>query len=152
SARQVLVDDRQLGTRLRGCRHAEPGDLALSEGIRYSVQLRQADRAKSRLVRVDDSSRAPMTPVALEAIGVAKSYATREALHDVDLVARRGEIHGLLGPNGAGKTTLLRVLLGLVRPDTGRVRLLGRDLAAGSALPNGVSGLIDVPAFYPYMS
>jgi len=93
-----------------------------------------------------------MTPVALEAIGVSKSYATREALHDVDLVARRGEIHGLLGPNGAGKTTLLRVLLGLVRPDTGRVRLLGRDLAAGSALPNGVSGLIDVPAFYPYMS
>jgi ABC-2 type transport system ATP-binding protein len=93
-----------------------------------------------------------MTPVALEAIGVSKSYATREALHDVDLVARRGEIHGLLGPNGAGKTTLLRVLLGLVRPETGRVRLLGHDLAAGSALPDGVSGLIDVPAFYPYMS
>jgi ABC-2 type transport system ATP-binding protein len=94
-----------------------------------------------------------MTPVALEAIGVSKSYSTREALCDVDLIARRGEVHGLLGPNGAGKTTLLRVLLGLVRRDAGRVRLLGRDLeSAGGALPDGVAGLVDVPAFYPYMS
>jgi len=94
-----------------------------------------------------------MTPVALEAIGVSKSYSAREALCDVDLIARRGEVHGLLGPNGAGKTTLLRVLLGLVRMDAGRVQLLGRDLeSAGDALPEGVAGLVDVPAFYPYMS
>jgi ABC-2 type transport system ATP-binding protein len=91
--------------------------------------------------------------VAVEAIGVSKSYREREALCHVDLIARRGEIHGLLGPNGAGKTTLLRVLLGLVRADAGRVRLLGRDVESpGGGLRDGVAGLIDVPAFYPYMS
>ena len=89
--------------------------------------------------------------VAVEAIGVSKSYATRKAICDVDLIAHRGDIHGLLGPNGAGKTTLMRVLLGLVRRDTGTVQLLGRDATAG-AIPDGVAGLIDVPAFYPYMS
>jgi ABC-2 type transport system ATP-binding protein len=91
-------------------------------------------------------------PIGIEAIGVSKSYATREALSGVDLTALRGEVYGLLGPNGAGKTTLLRVLLGLVRRDAGSVKLLGRDAEAGGALPDGVAGLVDVPAFYPYMS
>jgi ABC-2 type transport system ATP-binding protein len=91
-------------------------------------------------------------PIALEAIGVSKSYATRDALCKVDLIARGGEVHGLLGPNGAGKTTLLRALLGLVRRDAGRVQVLGRDVDVDGALPDGVAGLIDVPAFYPYMS
>ena len=94
-----------------------------------------------------------MSRVAVEAIGVSKSYGTRKALCDVDLVVHRGEIHGLLGPNGAGKTTLLRVLLGLVRSDSGRVQLLGRQPQAfGVALPDDVAGLVEVPAFYPYMS
>jgi ABC-2 type transport system ATP-binding protein len=94
-----------------------------------------------------------LTPhVALEAIGVSKSFSTRDALYKVDLVARCGEVHGLLGPNGAGKTTLMRVLLGLVRRDAGRVRLLGRDIDWRDALPDGVAGLVDVPAFYPYLS
>ena len=94
-----------------------------------------------------------LTPrVALEAIGVSKSFSTRDALNKVDLIARCGEVHGLLGPNGAGKTTLMRVLLGLVRHDAGRVKLLGRDIDWRDALPDGVAGLVDVPAFYPYLS
>jgi ABC-2 type transport system permease protein len=62
-------------------------------------------------------------------------------------------VHGLLGPNGAGKTTLIRLLLGLVRPDRGYVRLLGHgiDASAGS-LPAGVASVIDPPHFYPYLS
>jgi len=91
-------------------------------------------------------------PIAVDAIGVSKSYATRKALSNVDLTAIRGEVHGLLGPNGAGKTTLLRVLLGLVRRDAGGVHVLGRDVEVGGALPDGVAGLVDIPAFYPYMS
>ncbi len=94
-----------------------------------------------------------MMRVAVEAIGVSKSFATREVLHNVDLVAHHGEVHGLLGANGAGKTTLLRVLLGLIRKDAGRVRLLGRDVPpACGGLPDGVAGQIDAPAFYPYMT
>src|SRR5688572_6764557 len=93
-----------------------------------------------------------MLECSLEARGVSKRYGRVEALQSVDLVARAGEVHGLLGPNGAGKTTLLRVLLGLVKGDAGRVRLLGADLHAGRALPDAVAGFVETPAFYPYLS
>ena len=46
-------------------------------------------------------------------------------MDDLDLGVRRGEVYGFLGPNGAGKTTTLRMLLGLVRPTSGRVAVLG---------------------------
>ena len=90
---------------------------------------------------------------ALELAGVSKRFREREALCGVDLVAHPGRLHGLLGPNGAGKTTLMRVLLGLVRRDAGTVRLLGRNLDdAGGRVPEGVAGLVETPAFYPYLS
>lgn len=59
--------------------------------------------------------------------GLAKSFGTTRALDGLDLTARRGEVHGFLGPNGAGKSTALRILLGLVRPTAGTVRLFGGD-------------------------
>jgi len=93
-----------------------------------------------------------MTRIALEAYGVSKSFGDRVALCDVDLVAKRGEVHGLLGPNGAGKTTLMRVLLGLVRLDRGRVYLLGRRLEPAGRVPDHVAGTVDAPAFYPFLS
>jgi ABC-2 type transport system ATP-binding protein len=93
-----------------------------------------------------------MLDCSLEARGIAKRYASLEALKGVDLTARPGEVHGLLGPNGAGKTTLLRVLLGLVTPDAGTVQLLGSHLGAGRALPDAVAGFVETPAFYPYLS
>src|SRR5262245_23454761 len=90
---------------------------------------------------------------ALEAIGVSKRYGDREALCDVDLIARPGQLHGLLGPNGAGKTTLMRVLLGLVRRDAGTVRILGRDVVADEReIADGVAGFVETPAFYPYLT
>ena len=94
-----------------------------------------------------------MIPLALEAVGVSKRYGDRDALYDVDLAVRPGELHGLLGPNGAGKTTLIRVLLGLVRPDAGTVHLLGRRVeSADRRVPDGVAGFVETPAFYPYLS
>src|SRR5262245_16513275 len=94
-----------------------------------------------------------MDTVALEAIGVSKSFGSRAALSGVDLVARRGQLHGLLGPNGAGKTTLMRVLLGLVRRDAGTVRLLGHEVGPVlQSIPEGVAGVVETPAFYPYLS
>src|SRR5262245_25396999 len=94
----------------------------------------------------------PQSP-ALEAVGVSKRYGDRDALCGVDLIAQPGQLHGLLGPNGAGKTTLMRVLLGLVRRDAGKVRLLGRDLdSTAGRVPDEVAGLVEGPAFYPYLS
>jgi ABC-2 type transport system ATP-binding protein len=56
-----------------------------------------------------------------------KSFGRTTALDGLDLEVRTGEVHGFLGPNGAGKSTTIRVLLGLLRPDGGEVRLLGGD-------------------------
>lgn len=59
--------------------------------------------------------------------GLRKSFGAVTALDGVDLNVAEGEVHGFLGPNGAGKTTTLRVLLGLLRADSGHVRMLGGD-------------------------
>ena len=58
--------------------------------------------------------------------GLRKSYGRRQAVDDVSFTVGRGEVVGLLGPNGAGKTSVIKMLLGLVRPDSGEVLLLGR--------------------------
>ena len=59
--------------------------------------------------------------------GLRKSYGRTQALAGLDLEVRPGEVFGFLGPNGAGKTTTIRVLLDLIRPDAGRVEMLGLD-------------------------
>ncbi|QDO89762.1 ABC transporter ATP-binding protein [Ornithinimicrobium ciconiae] len=56
-----------------------------------------------------------------------KSFGSTQALDGLDLSVAQGEVHGFLGPNGSGKSTTIRVLLGLLRPDGGRVSLLGGD-------------------------
>ncbi|MGA6206354.1 ATP-binding cassette domain-containing protein [Nocardia testacea] len=59
--------------------------------------------------------------------GLRKTFGRTTALDGLDLDVHPGEVHGFLGPNGAGKTTTIRVLLGLLRPDSGSVELLGGD-------------------------
>src|SRR5215468_5410562 len=63
--------------------------------------------------------------VAIE--GVSKRYGNVEAVSDVTLHVRRGEVLGLLGPNGSGKTTLIRMLTGYLSPTTGRLSVAGYD-------------------------
>lgn len=67
-----------------------------------------------------------VTPV-IEARGLVKTFGSTRALDDVNLSVEPGEVHGFLGPNGAGKTTTIRVLLGLLRPDSGTATILGVD-------------------------
>src|SRR5438132_5523477 len=64
----------------------------------------------------------------LDAVGVSKRFGGVAALSDVSLSAGEGETVGLVGPNGAGKTTLFNCLLGLLRPDAGRITFKGVDL------------------------
>jgi ABC-2 type transport system ATP-binding protein len=59
--------------------------------------------------------------------GLVKTFGRTTALDGLDLTVHTGEVHGFLGPNGAGKSTTIRILLGLLRADTGTVRLLGGD-------------------------
>jgi ABC-type multidrug transport system ATPase subunit len=88
----------------------------------------------------------------VETHDLAKRYSERIlAVDGLGLSVRRGEVYGFLGPNGAGKTTTLRMLLGLIRPTSGRALVLGA--APGS--PEGLrrlGALIETPTFYPYLS
>lgn len=63
------------------------------------------------------------TPIEIR--GLTKNFGSVRALDELDLTVREGEVHGFLGPNGAGKSTTIRILLGLVKADSGSVRLLG---------------------------
>lgn len=90
--------------------------------------------------------------VLVETHYLTKRYASgRLAVDAIDLTVRRGEVYGFLGPNGAGKTTTLRMLLGLIRPSAGSVRVLGSAPGAPGGLAR-VGALIEGPAFYPYLS
>ena len=62
---------------------------------------------------------------AISVSNLVKTFGRTRALDGLDLAVKTGEVHGFLGPNGAGKSTTIRVLLGLLRPDSGKARLLG---------------------------
>ncbi len=80
--------------------------------------------------------------VVLHAQGLTKSYGNVRALRGVDLEVQRGEVFGFLGPNGAGKTTTIRILLDLIRPDGGMVRVLGLDPQKDSLAVRARSGYL----------
>jgi ABC-2 type transport system ATP-binding protein len=85
--------------------------------------------------------------------GLVKRYGDLVAVDHVDLTVERGDVFGYLGPNGAGKTTSLRMLLGLIRPTAGEIRLFGRDpLVDGAEALAGVAGFVEGPTFYPYLT
>ncbi|MCC7104701.1 MAG: ABC transporter ATP-binding protein [Chloroflexi bacterium] len=70
-------------------------------------------------------ARASVT-LAIETVGLRKTYGGQVALHDLSLAVQPGEVFGFLGPNGAGKTTTVKILLGLARPTSGSARIFGR--------------------------
>ncbi|GGN10912.1 ABC-2 type transport system ATP-binding protein [Actinoplanes campanulatus] len=93
-----------------------------------------------------------MTPV-LEISGLRKTYRSRKgarnALDGFDMVVEAGQVHGFLGPNGSGKTTTLRTLLGLIRPDGGRMALLGREVPWHLPEVAGrVGAIVESPQFF----
>lgn len=91
------------------------------------------------------------TILALE--GLTKTFGRHRAVHDLSLSVARGDVYGLLGLNGAGKTTTLKMVLGLLRPTSGRVALFGASDAAGRLAGRARLGaLVESPAFYAHFS
>ncbi|HSC04815.1 MAG TPA: ABC transporter ATP-binding protein [Solirubrobacteraceae bacterium] len=88
----------------------------------------------------------------MEVRGLVKRYGELAAVAGVDLTVNAGDVYGYLGPNGAGKTTCLRMMLGLIRPTDGTVRLFGRDPQASVHALDGVAGFVEAPTFYPYLN
>ena len=81
----------------------------------------------------------------LEVRSIAKSYDRRAVLHDVSLDVHRGEVVGLLGPNGAGKTTCFYSVMGLVKPDSGRIFLDEQDITELPMYRRAILGLGYLP-------
>ena len=71
-----------------------------------------------------------MRPV-IEIENLTKYYGKHRGIEHLNLVVDEGEFFGFIGPNGAGKSTTIRTILGLLRPQEGSVRILGRELGAG---------------------
>lgn len=91
--------------------------------------------------------------VILRTTALTKRFGTLEAVKDLNIEIRRGEIFGFLGPNGAGKSTTVGMILGLIAPTSGKIELFGQDIKVNiwRALRR-VGAVIEEPAFYPYLS
>ena len=88
-------------------------------------------------------------PSAVSLKGLVKTFGTHRAVDGVSLEVPKGEIFGLIGPNGAGKTTTIRMILDIIRPDSGEVRIF--DRAAGDDVKSLVGYLPEERGLYRKM-
>ncbi len=91
------------------------------------------------------AAEAPLATGGLEVRSIAKAYDRRAVLHDVSLTVSRGEVVGLLGPNGAGKTTCFYSIMGLVKPDSGRIFLHDQEITDLPMYRRAILGLGYLP-------
>ena len=94
---------------------------------------------------IDRANAAQSATDGLSVVSIAKSYDRRQVLTDVSLSIARGEVLGLLGPNGAGKTTCFYSIMGLVKPDSGRILLDGEDITGLPMYRRAILGLGYLP-------
>ena len=90
---------------------------------------------------------------AIETNQLSKRFGDVVAVDSVNLCVKEGEIYGFLGLNGAGKTTTIRALLGMIRPNAGKVNILGREVGPYGRGPWGKVGhLVELPSAYPELT
>ncbi|MER8182552.1 alpha/beta fold hydrolase [Kitasatospora sp. NPDC094015] len=93
--------------------------------------------------------------VPLQITGLGKRYrgaADRYAVKDLGFRVEQGQVLGLLGPNGAGKTTTLRMLMGLIRPDAGEIRIFGHAIRPGAPVLSRVGAFVEGAGFLPHLT
>ncbi|MGI5233469.1 alpha/beta fold hydrolase [Actinoallomurus sp. CA-142502] len=89
----------------------------------------------------------------LEIRGLTKRYKNGYlAVDDLSFRVERGQVCGLLGPNGAGKTTTLRMLMGLIHPDDGEIRIFGEPVRPGAPVLSRLGSFVEGPGFLPHLS
>ncbi|MFC5632715.1 CocE/NonD family hydrolase [Streptomyces bullii] len=96
-----------------------------------------------------------LADVPLEITGLTKRYAKssdRYAVRDLSFRVEKGQVLGLLGPNGAGKTTTLRMLMGLITPDGGDIRVFGHAIRPGAPVLSRVGAFVEGAGFLPHLS
>ncbi|MFD7641287.1 alpha/beta fold hydrolase [Kitasatospora sp. NPDC059795] len=93
--------------------------------------------------------------VPLQITGLSKKYkgsVDRYAVRELSFRVEAGQVLGLLGPNGAGKTTTLRMLMGLIRPDEGEIRVFGHAIRPGAPVLSRVGAFVEGAGFLPHLS
>ncbi|MEY9991478.1 ABC-2 type transport system ATP-binding protein [Streptomyces sp. V4I8] len=96
-----------------------------------------------------------LAEVPLQITDLSKRYAKsadRYAVKDLSFRVEKGQVLGLLGPNGAGKTTTLRMLMGLIKPDDGEIRVFGHAIAPGAPVLSRVGAFVEGAGFLPHLS
>ncbi|MEV8311192.1 alpha/beta fold hydrolase [Streptomyces flavidovirens] len=96
-----------------------------------------------------------LAEVPLQITDLTKKYAKsadRYAVRDLSFRVERGQVLGLLGPNGAGKTTTLRMLMGLITPDSGEIRVFGHAIRPGSPVLSRVGSFVEGAGFLPHLT
>ncbi|MEU6878645.1 alpha/beta fold hydrolase [Streptomyces sp. NPDC046712] len=96
-----------------------------------------------------------LAAVPLQITGLTKKYAKssdRYAVRDLSFRVEQGQVLGLLGPNGAGKTTTLRMLMGLITPDDGEIRVFGQAIRPGAPVLSRVGAFVEGAGFLPHLS
>ncbi|WP_409057775.1 alpha/beta fold hydrolase [Streptomyces sp. SYP-A7185] len=96
-----------------------------------------------------------LAEVPLRITDLSKRYAKstdRYAVRDLSFGVEKGQVLGLLGPNGAGKTTTLRMLMGLIRPDAGEIRVFGQAIRPGAPVLSRVGAFVEGAGFLPHLS
>ena len=89
----------------------------------------------------------------LEVRNLSKSFTALKAVDDISLDVYKGDVFGFLGPNGAGKSTTLRMLLDLIRPDSGSIRFFEKDFRSNrNAILARIGCIVEKPDFYKYLS
>jgi ABC-2 type transport system ATP-binding protein len=89
----------------------------------------------------------------IEIKNLSKIYKNGRGIRDINLDIHRGEIFGFLGPNGAGKTTAMKIMTGLVRPDSGDVKILGHSISEDfQGAMEKVGCIIETAESYPYLT
>ncbi|MEZ4694879.1 MAG: LPS export ABC transporter ATP-binding protein [Rhodothermales bacterium] len=155
--------DRRRGDRRSGDRRRPGGSVNYQGPERRVAERRRGDRRASDAafdtiaasVQTTGTEPARHAAVALRAAHLTKKYKRREVVSNVSLTVRQGEIVGLLGPNGAGKTTTFYMIVGLVKPEDGRIYIGEKDI---TNLPmykrsrNGVGYLAQEASIFTQMS
>lgn len=91
--------------------------------------------------------------LAIETTGLTRSFGACVAVDGIDLRVPRGTVYGFLGPNGAGKTTTIRLLLGLLRPDSGSILFDGEILTRDRRdMMRRIGALVETPTLYPNLT
>ncbi|MBT2448799.1 alpha/beta fold hydrolase [Streptomyces sp. ISL-43] len=128
------------------------GAALLAAGL---VGIRRTGRGRGGIRAGAPQPEPALADVPLEITGLTKRYAKsqdRYAVRDLSFRVEKGQVLGLLGPNGAGKTTTLRMLMGLITPDAGVVRVFGHAVRAGAPVLSRVGAFVEGAGFLPHLT